>query len=68
MTRFLENLFPYELPPQTHHYVLWFLLDNDEDEHSVVGLSDDFIQQQIEQSLRAETANDKFSFVWYRNP
>lgn len=67
-SRFMENLFPYELPPLTRHYVLWFLLDLDEDEHSAVGLTDDFIQQEVEKALRDATGGDSFAFVWYRNP
>lgn len=29
---FIENLFPYQLPTGTNHYVLWLLLDEDEDD------------------------------------
>jgi hypothetical protein len=32
LTVFVENLFPYMLPEGTLHYVLWLLLDQDEDD------------------------------------
>lgn len=68
-TAFVENLFPYDsLPEGTNHWVMWFLLDRDENE-TKHHISDEETNATIEKELlqHLDGAND-FEFVWYRNP
>jgi Protein of unknown function (DUF3605) len=67
LIKFLENIFPYKLPEETHHWVLWFMLDEDESE-TTIHLSDEQISKDITERLKEETNGDTFQFVWYRNP
>ncbi len=70
--RFLPNLFTYQVPAGTNHYVLWFLLNGNETRDPVTNspITDDEINSSIEEALRQllGSTNDKFSFVWYLNP
>jgi hypothetical protein len=70
--RFLPNLFSYQIPVGTNHYVLWFLLNGNEtiDPTTHAPITDDEINSSIEEALRQllGPTNDKFSFVWYLNP
>jgi hypothetical protein len=60
---FQKSLFPYDLPPDVNHYVLWnSLYDyfNDFDE-SVINTI-------IKDTLESMIGTDKFDFAWYKNP
>jgi hypothetical protein len=71
-SRFLPNLFSYQVPAGTNHYVIWFLLNGNETRDPITNspLTDDEITSSIEEALRQllGPTNDKFSFVWYLNP
>ena len=71
-SRFIPNLFSYAVPEGTNHYVLWFLL-NENETHCLTGdlpLTDEEINASIEKALIALLGPDQqqFSFVWYPNP
>jgi len=70
--RFLPNMFSYQVPVGTNHYVIWFLLNGNEniDPTTHSPLTDNEINSSIEEALRSllGPTNDKFSFVWYLNP
>lgn len=70
--RFIPNLFSYQVPVGTKHYVIWFLLNGNEtpDPITKAPISDDEINTSIEEALRQllGPTNDQFSFVWYLNP
>ena len=70
--RFVPNLFSYQVPVGTNHYVIWFLLNGNEtiDPTTNSPITDDEINSNIEEALRQllGPTNDKFSFVWYPNP
>jgi hypothetical protein len=70
--RFLPNLFSYQVPVGTNHYVIWFLLNGNKtiDPITHSPLTDDEINSSIEQALRQllGPTNETFSFVWYLNP
>ncbi|CAF1491090.1 unnamed protein product, partial [Rotaria sordida] len=70
--RFVPNSFSYEVPTGTNHYVLWFLLNGNENIDPITHspITDDEINSSIEQALRQllDSNNNKFSFVWYLNP
>jgi hypothetical protein len=69
---FVPNMFSYQVPAGTNHYVIWFLLNGTEtiDPTTHSPLTDDEINSCIEEALRQllGPTNDKFSFVWYLNP
>ena len=60
---FSENVFPYQLPRWTTHYVLWFLLDADETDESVA-----FTDSDITEILDKKFVPAELEFIWYRNP
>lgn len=70
--RFIPNLFSYQVPVGTNHYVIWFLLNGNETHDPVTNapVTDDEINTSIEEALRKllGPTNDKFSFAWYLNP
>jgi hypothetical protein len=70
--RLVPNLFSYQVPAGTNHYVIWFLLNGNEsiDPTTHSPLTDDEITSGIDEALRQllGPTNDKFSFVWYLNP
>lgn len=70
--RFIPNLFSYQVPTDTNHYVIWFLLNGNETidpvTHSPV--TENEINSCIEEALRKHLgpSNETFQFVWYLNP
>ncbi|CAF0803817.1 unnamed protein product [Rotaria sp. Silwood1] len=70
--RLVPNLFSYQVPSGTNHYVIWFLLNGNESIDSTTHspITDNEINSSIEEALRQllGSNNDKFSFVWYLNP
>ncbi len=63
LTVFNDNLFPYQLPEQTRHSVLWLLLDEDEsDENNFIS------DAEITDLLEKELASPEIQYIWYRNP
>ena len=60
---FVENMFPYDLPMGTKHFVLWFLLDQDESESSL-----HLENAEITHILNSRFVKAESEFVWYRNP
>lgn len=56
---FKENMFPYNLPFNTNHYVIWYTYDETDEKR---------INKDIELSLFNLLGNNKFDFVWYENP
>ena len=62
---FVPNLFPYQVPDGTKHYVMWFLLDPDNPAH----IPDEAIITKVVNSyLKDIVKTDNYEFVWYRNP
>ena len=61
---FTESLFRYNLPPSTHHYVLWFSgLDYNEGLESIdVGKINTIITNELKKRTSL------FDFAWYVNP
>ena len=59
--KFIKNMFPYDLPQNTHHYIMWYSCNNSE-------LNDNIINNNINTELINILGNDKFEFVWYENP
>ncbi|CAF3330169.1 unnamed protein product [Rotaria sp. Silwood2] len=70
--RFVPNLFSYQVPADTNHYVLWFFLNGNESIDPITHspIADDEINSSIDEALRQllGSDNNKFSFVWYLNP
>ena len=70
--RFKPNLFSYQVPVGTNHYVIWFLLNGNEtlDPVTQSPLTDEEINLSIEEALQELLGpnNNTFSFVWYLNP
>lgn len=70
--RFIPNLFSYQVPVGTKHYVIWFLLNGNEtiDPTTNAPISDEEINANIEEAIRKllGSTNDTFSFAWYLNP
>ena len=70
--RFIPNLFSYQVPVGTNHYVIWFLLNGNEiiDPITLSPLTDEEINRCIEEALckLLGPTNETFSFVWYLNP
>ena len=60
---FQKSLFPYDLPPEVNHYILWNSLYDyfNEFEESV-------INSIIKDTLESMLGTDKFDFAWYKNP
>lgn len=60
--RFMPNLFPYQVPQGTFHYVLWFLL-------SATGPpSDQEVDAALERVFAELKVLEKVEYVWYKNP
>lgn len=59
---FIPNMFRYQVPPTTNHYVLWCALDTDE---SVV--QDNEIDSIITAELRSR-CQPNYEYIWYENP
>jgi hypothetical protein len=72
------NVFPYDLPHGTRHWVMWYPVCFNLDVLGPIGAdltswlraepSDDAISADIEQELRRELEHELFDFVWYLNP
>ncbi len=56
---FIENNFPYQIPNNCNHYVLWF---------SYKPESESEINYKINSSLFKILNHDNYNFVWYTNP
>ena len=58
---FIKNMFPYNLPEGTNHYILWY-------SYNSLDLTDDKINTDITNSLKELLNHDNFEFIWYENP
>jgi len=56
---FEPNIFPYNLPYNTKHYVLWYSINKN--------ISEDRINSDINESI-IKVGSNNFDFVWYENP
>lgn len=56
----IENEYPYDLPPNTFHYVLWYSIFNSKTEKD--------ISKDIFECLSQKLKHQRFEFVWYENP
>lgn len=56
---FEPNIFPYNLPYKTKHYVLWYSINKN--------ISEDRINSDINESI-IKVGSNNFDFVWYENP
>jgi hypothetical protein len=60
---FAPSLFPYAVPTQTNHWVLW---------HGYVpydgNFYDELVNRYIRDTLRGQLGHDNFQFAWYKNP
>ena len=59
--KFQVNLFKYNLPPETFHYVMWYSIEKNK-------LSDEKITLDIKNAIYNIILTDDFHFVWYENP
>ena len=70
--RLMPNLFSYQVPVGTNHYVMWFLLRGNESHNAPCQspISDEEINSSIEEALQRQLGSKTadFSFVWYPNP
>tara|TARA_E500000178_G_C16852483_1_gene675814 strand:+ start:176 stop:676 length:501 start_codon:yes stop_codon:yes gene_type:complete len=57
--KFIENEYPYSVPKNTYHYIMWYTYDN---------ISDEQITKDIYSELYNKLNNSNFEFVWYKNP
>ena len=57
---FSKNIFPYNLPEETEHYILWYSYTSE--------FTDDKINTDITVSIKELLNHDNFEFVWYENP
>ena len=57
---FQRNMFPYELPDGTQHYVLWYSYNEN--------ITEDLINEDIKLNIYNILNSNKFDFVWYDNP
>ena len=55
-----KNIFPYDLPKITEHYILWYT-------YKYNGLDDEIITKNIKYELK-RIKNENCEFVWYENP
>lgn len=60
--RFRPNEFPYQLPPGTQHWVMWYSYG------PAAGLSEGEINNDIDAELRLHLGHEEFDFAWYENP
>ncbi len=60
---FAPSMFPYNLPNNSHHWILW---------NRTTAYETDFptsdINQLISDHLQAHLGHDRFQFGWYKNP
>jgi len=56
---FSKNKYPYQLPTNTNHYLMWYTYQPKTDYE---------INQDIFNSLKNMLKNTNFNFVWYINP
>eukprot|EP01125_Pyxidicula_operculata_P020115 TRINITY_DN7366_c0_g1_i5.p1 TRINITY_DN7366_c0_g1~~TRINITY_DN7366_c0_g1_i5.p1 ORF type:complete len:171 (+),score=7.68 TRINITY_DN7366_c0_g1_i5:145-657(+) len=57
--RFTRNIFPYNLPEGTNHYIMWY-------SYGPFGLTDADINQHINADISKRSSD--FDFIWYENP
>lgn len=57
---FQRNIFPYDLPEKTNHFVLWYSYKEN--------ISENEINNDIKNNLFRLTKSNNFNFVWYENP
>jgi hypothetical protein len=60
---FTKSLFPYDLPANVNHYILWNSVYNYYKE-----FSDSVINNIISETLTSLLGTDEFDFAWYVNP
>lgn len=56
---FKENMFPYDLPNETNHFVIWYSYQETHEKK---------INFDIESQLKKLLNHNNFDFVWYENP
>lgn len=56
---FQRNMFPYNLPENTKHYIMWYSYNEDNNSQ---------INEDIKKNIYQIVKSDKFDFVWYENP
>lgn len=60
---FQKSLFPYNLPDNVNHYILWnSMYDYFND------FNDSVINEIIKDTLKRVLGTDNFDFAWYKNP
>jgi hypothetical protein len=60
---FAKSLFPYDIPNNVHHYILWnsfYDYFHELEEHTINAI--------ITETLESMCDSDDFDFVWYINP
>ena len=58
--KFVKNKFPYNLPKNVNHYILWYNRYNN--------ITDSLINKAINTSLKAILNHNNYKYVWYENP
>ena len=58
---FVKNEYPYDVPINTKHYVLWY-------SHYSFSRDDEKINKDIYDSLYKLLKHKNFEFIWYENP
>ena len=64
---FMENRFPYDLPPKTLHYIMWYSkFDTQNIDQEKINND---INNNIKEILKGEkNKQNGYDFVWYKNP
>ena len=60
---FQKSLFPYDLPLEVNHYILWNSLYDCSNE-----FNESMINTIIKDTIESMSTTDKFDFAWYKNP
>ena len=55
---FEKNMFPYDVPENTKHYIMWYSYNE----------SNNLINEDIKNNIYEITNSFNFDFVWYENP
>ena len=57
--KFTKNIFPYNLPNDTNHYIMWFYGEK---------IIDTDINDNISIEITKLKGDNNFKFIWYKNP
>ena len=58
--QFIPNKYPYKVPDNTYHYILWYTDNN--------FINEEIINKDIRHELDLFFKGSKYEYVWYENP